>query len=85
MQRLEAGKNWALLKMARRSVWQECRERAQGEGERHTSRGHRGPREPSQVLLRSWPFSYEQWEPTRDREQKERTGIKKRAHSFPCS
>lgn len=36
MQRLEAGKNWALLKMARRSVWQECRERAQGEGERHT-------------------------------------------------
>lgn len=36
MQRLEAGENRAPLKMPRRSVWQECRERAQGEGERHT-------------------------------------------------
>lgn len=37
MQRLEVGKNWALLKLARRSVWQECRDRAWGK-ERDTPR-----------------------------------------------
>lgn len=34
-------------------------------GRRETPRPcHRGPRETSQGLLRSWPFSHKQWEPT---------------------